>query len=67
MSKRHQSSRRKVLRPPPARAARAQRPDRRHHDAIGASTLDECGRRDAVDPLAFLDPRAPRLRFGLGD
>jgi hypothetical protein len=64
MSKRHQSSRRKSY-------GRRQhevreRQDRPHHDT-SAVELDEWGSSAPSDPLSFLDPRAPRYRFVLGD
>lgn len=66
MSKRHQSSRRKTY-------GRRQhevreRHDRtHHHDTSGGFDLDEWGAAGPSDPLTFLDPRAPRYRFVLGD
>ena len=65
MSKRHQSSRRKSY-------GRRQhevreRNDRAHARDAGAFQLDEWGTTASSDPLTFLDPRATRLRFALGD
>ena len=64
MSKRHQSSRRKAygrrqheLR---ERTERARLPERE-------LAWDEGTDVPPADPFAFLDPRAPRLRFALGD
>lgn len=65
MSKRHQSSRRKSYgRRQHEVRERHDRPT--HHDA-SAFELDEWGTAAPSDPLAFLDPRAPRYRFLLGD
>jgi hypothetical protein len=65
MSKRHQSSRRKSY-------GRRQhevreRHDRPTHHEPAAFELDEWGVAAPSDPLAFLDPRAPRYRFVLSD
>jgi hypothetical protein len=64
MSKRHQASRRKTY-------GRRQHEVRERHDR-GQPTdgfefeLGDWGTAQA-DPLGFLDPRAPRIRFVLGD
>lgn len=65
MSKRHQSSRRKSY-------GRRQhevreRHDRTNHHDAAAFELDEWGAAAPSDPLTFLDPRAPRYRFVMGD
>lgn len=65
MSKRHQSSRRKTY-------GRRQHEVRERHDREqpGQSHEFESGDWGATaqaDPLAFLDLRAPRVRFALGD
>ncbi len=65
MSKRHQSSRRKSY-------GRRQhevreRHDRDHHVEAADFELERWGPGAPADPLAFMDPRAPRLRFVLGD
>jgi hypothetical protein len=65
MSKRHQSSRRKAY-------GRRQhevreRHERTRHTDTAAFELDEWGAAAPSDPLTFLDPRAPRYRFVLGD
>jgi hypothetical protein len=65
MSKRHQSSRRKAY-------GRRQhevreRQDRVHHPDTAAFDLDEWSPTAATDPLRFMDPSAPRLRFAMGD
>ena len=65
MSKRHHSSRRKAY-------GRRQhelheRSDRQRAPERIDFNWDEPRTGSAVDPFTFLDPRAPRLRFGLGD
>lgn len=65
MSKRHQSSRRKAY-------GRRQhevreRHERTQHVEFATFDLDEWGSGAPSDPLTFTDPRAPRLRFALGD
>ena len=59
MSRRHQSSRRKAY-------GRRQhevreRQDRRHQPESFELDLEEWGSTGQTDPLAFLDPRLPRL------
>jgi len=65
VSKRHQSSRRKNY-------GRRQHElaERRGRDLAQEpfeAELDELGTNVLADRLAFLDPRAPRLYFSLGD
>jgi hypothetical protein len=65
MSKRHQSSRRKTY-------GRRQhevreRHDRGQHGEAFDLDLGDWGSASPADPLAFMDPRAPRIRFALGD
>ena len=65
MSKRHQSSRRKTY-------GRRQhevreRHDRGQHGEAFDFDLSDWGSPAQADPFAFLDPRAPRIRFALGD
>jgi hypothetical protein len=65
MSKRHQSHRRKAY-------GRRQHEVRERHERgqhVDASVfeLDDWGSAAPADPLAFVDPRSPRLRFALGD
>ena len=65
MSKRHQASRRKTY-------GRRQHEVRERHDrgqhAEGYEfELGEWGPAGQADPLGFLDPRSPRIRFALGD
>ena len=65
MSKRHTSSRRKTY-------GRRQHEVRERHDrgqhgeAFDYDTGD-WGSASQADPFAFLDPRAPRIRFALGE
>jgi hypothetical protein len=64
MSKRHTSSRRKTY-------GRRQHEVRERHDRSQHSESFELELGDwasaQTDPLAFMDPRAPRIRFALGD
>ena len=65
MSKSHQSSRRKTY-------GRRQhevreRQDRGQHSEGFESESGIWGSAPQVDPLAFMDPRSPRVRFALGD
>jgi hypothetical protein len=65
MSKRHQSSRRKTY-------GRRQhevreRQDRGNHGEAFDFDGADPGSAAQADPFAFLDPRAPRIRFALGD
>jgi hypothetical protein len=65
MSKRHQSSRRKSY-------GRRQHEVRQRHEGAtypdaASFELDEWGAAAPSDPLAFLDPRAPRFRLAPGD
>lgn len=66
MSKRHQSSRRRSY-------GRRQheiheREGGRQYSPAGDDlSFDATGIAGQADPLAFLDPRAPRLRFALGE
>jgi hypothetical protein len=65
MSKRHQSHRRKAY-------GRRQHEVRERHERaqhVDASVfeLDDWGSMAPSDPLTFVDPRSPRLRFALGD
>ena len=65
MSKRHQNSRRKAY-------GRRQhevreRHERTHHADASAVDFEAWGSAAPADPLAFLDPREPRLRFMTGD
>ena len=65
MSKRHTASRRKTY-------GRRQHELHERHDRNRQSEafefeLDEWGPAAPADPLGFVDPRAPRIRFALGD
>jgi hypothetical protein len=65
MSKRHQASRRKTY-------GRRQhevreRNDRSQHTEGFEFELNKWGAAGQADPLGFLDPRTPRIRFALGD
>ena len=66
MSKRHQSSRRRSY-------GRRQHEiheregNRRHQPTADEIDFDAFGASSPADPLAFLDPRAPRLRFAIGE
>jgi len=65
MSKRHQASRRKTY-------GRRQhevreRQDRGQQGDAFDFDLGGWGSAPSADPFAFLDPRAPRIRFALGD
>lgn len=65
MSKRHQSSRRKAY----GRRLHEvrERTDRQQHHEGFELELDDWGPAAPSDPLAFLDPRSPRLRFAAAD
>ena len=66
MSKRHQSSRRRSY---GRRQHEVHERDgnRRHHPMTEELELDASGASSRTDPLAFLDPRAPRIRFAVGE
>jgi hypothetical protein len=40
---------------------------RRHVPVADELELDGFGGSSQADPLAFLDPRTPRLRYAIGD
>ena len=63
MSKRHQSSRRKAY--GRRQHELRERHDRRHNPDRVEFSLDDFDETPASDPLSFLDPRTPRLRFAL--
>ena len=65
MSKRHQSSRRRTY--GRRQHELRERVGRRHQPDPPELAFDEHDLVGQSDPLAFLDPRAPRLRFALGD
>ena len=65
MSKRHQASRRRSY-------GRRQhelheREVRRHFPEPSELATDDAGATSSSDPFAFMDPRAPRLRFVMGE
>jgi hypothetical protein len=66
VSKRHQSSRRRSY-------GRRQHEvhertgNQRHNPTLEEMDLDVFGASSQVDPFAFLDPRAPRIRFAVGE
>ena len=65
MSKRHQLSRRRSY-------GRRQhevheREGNRRHGPTEELELDAFGVSSQADPFAFLDPRAPRIRFAVGE
>ena len=65
MSKRHQSSRRKTY---GRRQHEVRERPRPRPAAEGFEfELGEWGSAAQADPLGFLDPRSPRIRFALGD
>lgn len=66
MSKRHQSHRRRSY-GRRQHEIHERQAVRRHVPAEDELEIDGFGVANQVDPLAFLDPRAPRLRFVLGD
>ena len=66
MSKRHQSHRRRSYGRRQHELHQRQIV-RRHNPSEDELDVDGFGVVPQVDPLAFLDPRAPRLRFVLGD
>ena len=66
MSKRHQSNRRRTY-GRRQHELHERQSIRRHNPAEDELDGDGFGISSQADPLAFLDPRAPRLRFALGD
>jgi hypothetical protein len=65
VSKRHQTSRRRSY-------GRRQhelheREVRRHFPEPPELATDDAGATSSSDPFAFMDPRAPRLRFATGE
>jgi hypothetical protein len=65
VSKRHQSSRRKSY--GRRQHELRERHDRRHLPESMEFGYEDPGAAAQADPLAFLDPRTPRLRFAIGD
>jgi len=66
VSKRHQSSRRRTY-GRRQHELHERQTVRRHRPVEEELDLDGFGTSPGPDPLAFLDPRAPRLRFALGE
>ncbi len=66
MSKRHQNSRRRSY-GRRQHEIHERQAVARHNPAADEPDGDGFGIAQPVDPLSFLDPRAPRLRFLLGD
>jgi hypothetical protein len=66
VSKRHQSSRRRTY-GRRQHELHERQAVRRHQPSDDEMDLDGFGVSTRADPLAFLDPRAPRLRFALGE
>ena len=65
MSKRHQSHRRKAY--GRRQHELRERHERAQHVDGSVFELDDWGSMAPSDPLTFVDPRSPRLRFALGD
>lgn len=65
MSKRHNTSRRRTYgrRLHEIHERHERRPERDRPDADWGSSADDL----QLDPLAFVDPRTPRSRFGFAD
>ena len=66
MSKRHQSSRRRAY-GKRQHELHERQSSRRNVPIEDELDLDGYGVSSQADPLAFLDPRAPRLRWAIGD
>ncbi|HEX5013940.1 MAG TPA: hypothetical protein VFV72_07230 [Candidatus Limnocylindrales bacterium] len=65
MSKRHQSSRRRAY--GRRQHELRERTSRSHFPEQSENDFDEPAATSSNDPFAFLDPRLPRLRYGLSD
>jgi len=65
MSKRHQSNRRRSY--GRRQHELRERASRYHAPDPSGLEFDEAGATTSNDPFAFMDPRLPRLRYGLGD
>jgi hypothetical protein len=65
VSKRHQSSRRRSY--GKRQHELHEREARRHAPVAEELDTDGFGGSAQADPFAFLDPRAPRLRFAIGE
>ena len=66
MSKRHQSSRRRSY-GRRQHEVHEREGNQRHNPTMEEAGLDAYGVSSQVDPFAFLDPRAPRIRFAVGE
>lgn len=66
MSKRHQSSRRRSY-GRRQHEVHEREGNLRHAPTLEEMELDSFGVSAQADPFAFLDPRAPRIRFATGD
>lgn len=66
MSKRHQSSRRRSY-GRRQHEVHEREGNRRHAPTMEELEHDTFGVSSQVDPFAFLDPRAPRIRFAIGE
>ena len=66
MSKRHQSSRRRAY-GKRQHELHERQGTRRNQPIDDDVDLDGFGVSSQADPFAFLDPRAPRLRWAIGD
>jgi hypothetical protein len=66
VSKRHQSSRRRSY-GRRQHEVHEREGNRRNQPTAEETGLDAFGASSPADPLAFLDPRAPRLRFAIGE
>jgi len=65
MSKRHQSSRRRAY--GRRQHELRERTSRYHAPEQSEGGFDEPAATSSNDPFAFMDPRLPRLRYGLAD
>lgn len=65
MSKRHQANRRKTYGRRLHEVRERTDPRQQHHEGFEVDL--EWGPSAPSDPLAFLDPRSPRLRFSSAD
>jgi hypothetical protein len=66
VSKRHQSSRRRSY-GRRQHEVHEREANHRHQPTTEDMELDAFGVSSQTDPLAFLDPRAPRMRFAIGE
>jgi hypothetical protein len=66
VSKRHQSSRRRSY-GRRQHEVHEREGNQRHHPTLEETGHDAFGVSSPADPFAFLDPRAPRIRFAIGE